>query len=225
MGFNFSDEEHKLSHILGKLDPQSRVLDIGCGHGRNLDLARNIGFQNLYGVDVNIRSVDLVKDKGFTAFQVDEFKKQESEFRKNKFDVLIMSQIIEHFDYISLKDFIDYYLSFLRHNGLLIIATPVMQKKFYNDFDHVRPYLPISIDLVYGRENSQVQLKSDNILKLEDLYFYRQQFSIVYASSLYLRSFSIAHLCNRFFKYLFYFTRGYCGETVGWVGLYRKISD
>ena len=67
------------------------------------------------------------------------------EQNKGQYDVLVMSHIIEHFQYQDLIKFIESYLGCLKTGGLLLIATPVMNPSFYDDFDHVKPYTHIGI--------------------------------------------------------------------------------
>jgi len=61
-----------------------------------------------------------------------------------------MSHIIEHFAPHDLLPFIDSYLHRLQPGGRLIICTPLLTKNFYNDFDHVKPYQPVGIGMVFG---------------------------------------------------------------------------
>ncbi|MEK9764682.1 MAG: methyltransferase domain-containing protein, partial [Deltaproteobacteria bacterium] len=138
-----------------------------------------------------------------------------------QFDVIIMFHVIEHMEHEQLLEFMDSYLDLLLPGGLLIIATPVMTPYFYEDFDHVKPYLPSGILMVFGGESSQVQYYSKNKLRLLDLkykkYFWRfPNYRSVYFPSLFDRA-------ARIISALIYkFSFGLIGRVDGWLGVFQK---
>lgn len=85
-----------------------------------------------------------------------------------------MAHIIEHFDYKSLLEMMERYLKVLKPGGALIIATPLLSHRFYDDFDHVKPYSPIAIKGFFGRCIHQVQFQSNTELELTDLWIRRR---------------------------------------------------
>ena len=68
-GVKFSDVFRELLTTFQKdgihpLDfPTAKVLDVGCSTGSKLDILEGLGFtpENLYGVDVNLRSIEILK--------------------------------------------------------------------------------------------------------------------------------------------------------------------
>ncbi len=75
---------------------KKRILDVGCGEGRVLSLLKKYGPPDweLRGVDFDQKAVDRCRQRGFAA----EVKRIE-DFRPNeKFDTVIMFQLIEHVD-------------------------------------------------------------------------------------------------------------------------------
>jgi 2-polyprenyl-3-methyl-5-hydroxy-6-metoxy-1,4-benzoquinol methylase len=214
---NFSDESRRLRKVLKNVDRSIPVLDVGCGYGRNLVLMRAMGFKNLAGVEINPSLAYRVREMGFACFSPEELE-QETKI----FDLLIMSHIIEHFEHMSAKAFIENHLNRLRDGGALIISTPLFHDSFYNDFDHVRPYLPLGINMVFGVAPSQVQFQSEQVLKLEAIDFFSDQWRINFHPAIYNpHSKSWPIQLNRALKLLFVISRGLIGKKIGWMGLYR----
>lgn len=54
-----------LKKYIKELDKSSRILDIGCGHFRNLYLFYKIGFRNLYGIDKLLPEPSIKKEECF----------------------------------------------------------------------------------------------------------------------------------------------------------------
>ena len=198
-----------------------KVLDIGCGYGKKLKALQKSGYDAL-GVDVNPKLIEANKAKGMKCATLEEFA-QDSE----QFDIILMSHIIEHFNPLDLKDFMDSYLERLKIGGYLIIATPLLSSFFYDDFDHIKPYSPTGIMMVFGEnQGDQVQYYSKNKLKLKDLWFrkrhYRPQFfkgkylEDKTSSFLNLVEFCSILLCRGSF--------GIIGRTDGWIGVFEKIK-
>ena len=148
-----SDEVNKVKIILDGISRKIKIFDLGCGFGRILNLFKKMGFTNIIGVEKNAEIVACNNRNGFETYTLEDF---EQSFSNVKFDLIIMSHIIEHFDYNELKKVMDFYLNYLKNNGLLLIATPLLQQSFYNDFDHVKLYYPIGIDMVFGPNQAQV---------------------------------------------------------------------
>jgi SAM-dependent methyltransferase len=215
--FDFSHEQLQLQKILSSFKLTSCILDVGCGTGRNLDLFRKLGFRNITGVDANEDLVEVCRSNGHTCLTLDQIKEDHQ-----KYDLLIMSHIVEHFAHKDLIDFLSYYLRMLKPGGHLLIASPLMNKSFYNDFDHIKPYLPMGFTMVYGEKIAQVSFQANEILNLCDLHFFRDQWRLRYYRCFYLnKSNSIPIWINRLFKIIFIISRGNIGYKIGWLGLYK----
>lgn len=215
------NEEKNLLKFISflKLSPEQKILDIGCGYGRNLKLLYSHRF-NVLGVDVNQDIVKANLDAGLKCMTVQEFEKT-----NNMYDVLLMSHIIEHFQSNELIKFIDTYLDRLKVGGYLIIATPLYSPYFYEDFDHVKPYHPTGINMVFGNNSAQVQYYSKNKIELLDIWFRKGPFKLNFSPGLYVRKYSrIPMIINLMFAILFRLSFGLIARTDGWMGFYRKVS-
>src|SRR5690348_295874 len=152
-----------------------QILDVGCGYGRLLEQMEKRGL-TATGVDVNPEIVAANISKGLRCVTHEEFTKS-----KDTYDVMVMSHVIEHFPPAQLVTFMDSYLDRLKIDGQLIIATPLLSDFFYDDFDHIRPYQPTGLLLVFGGNRAQMQYYARNQLKLRDLWFRKSPFRVNFA--------------------------------------------
>ncbi|MHB8742005.1 MAG: methyltransferase domain-containing protein [Sulfuricaulis sp.] len=219
----FSDEAKKLALILGRIDKNQRILDVGCGFGRNIKVLRELGYRNITGVEKNTAIVAENKQQGISCLTPEEL---EARHGVEQFDVILMSHIIEHFDHVSLKKFIEDYVGFLSAGGFVVIVTPLLYPSFYNDFDHIKPYYPMGLQMVFGPSPSQVQFQSDDVLQLKDIQFYKDQFRLQYYRRFYLSEANPLPLfVNRLLKLFFFVSRGRFGKKIGWIGLYQYLGQ
>lgn len=100
---------------------KKRILDIGCGDGRFLEVLRTYGSKDweLVGTDFDEAAVERCRARGFNAFAR---RVEEIEGEENTFDAIVMLQLIEHVDdpvKIAAKAF-----ELLRPGGVFIVETP-----------------------------------------------------------------------------------------------------
>lgn len=116
---------------LRRLTPD-RVLDVGCGLGRNL---QHLG-GNGVGVDHNATSVAVARQSGLTAFTPQEFHRSEHAVRQG-FDALLVAHVLEHLDEQVANGLLEEYLPFVRPGGQVIVITP-QERGYATDETHVR---------------------------------------------------------------------------------------
>ncbi len=108
-----------------------RVLDIGCGIGRNL---RYLKRDDALGVDHNEASVQVVKNLGFSALTVGEFELVASSFSE-AFDTVLISHVLEHLSLDEAAKLIEAYLPALKVGGRVVAICP-QQKGYESDESH-----------------------------------------------------------------------------------------
>jgi SAM-dependent methyltransferase len=196
------------------------VLDVGCGYGRNLRALTDAGLAAV-GVEINERIVASNKRAGLECMTAAEFRGSTQHYR-----VMLMSHVIEHFAPAALVDFMDGYLDRLETGGRLVIATPLLTDYFFDDFDHVKPYHPIGLLMVFGKDRAQVQYYARNQLELEDIWIRRSPLRLGHARSRYILSWRTRarQLVEFSSALLFRASLGRIGSADGWVGLFRKVS-
>lgn len=217
-----STEDNNLLRFIRSLNlsAEQKILDVGCGFGEKMELLRSHGFK-VIGVDVNREIIAANVAAGLSCMTIEDFN-QTNEL----FDLLLMSHLIEHFQPENLLKLMDDYLDRLKTGGYLIITTPLSSPYFYEDFDHVKPYHPTGINMVFGNNSAQVQYYSRNKLELREIWFRKGPFKNVFAPGLYLKNYSKTPvMINLLLALLFKCSFGLIGRTDGWMGLYRKVAN
>ncbi len=213
---------HELGQWEKILSPLSRdlsILEVGCGRGTKTDFLRSIGFTDILGVEKNEHQVRECRDRGLNVVSLSDF---DSNHGDERFDLLILSHIVEHFDSGSVVDFIDGYLKFLRPGGLLLVATPILHPHFWHDLDHCKPYYPQGIRNFYSGAGQQVGYFSQYCLKLKDIRYRRSPFRIKNSRSLLLKKNDLPVLLfNAASAALARLSFHLIGYKSGWVGLYK----
>jgi SAM-dependent methyltransferase len=109
-----------------------RVLDYGCGIGRNLVNLDGNGV----GVDHNPFSVAVARERGLTAFTVEDF--QGSVYAgPGLFDSLLLSHVAEHVDRDVVLEILDTTKPFIRAGGKVVFICP-QERGWRTDPTHVR---------------------------------------------------------------------------------------
>lgn len=109
--------------IIGMIDDWSdmEVLDIGCGLGNLASMVSQAGAKRVLGIDYSKEAIKIAKEK-FTINNL-EYRKCSFEEVKEKFDVILLQGVLEHFDdpFTALKYIID---NNLKEDGILITSSP-----------------------------------------------------------------------------------------------------
>jgi len=208
--------------ILAPLDRNMRILEVGCGRGGKTDFLIEQGFRNILGVEKNEFQVRECVKRGLDVVTLDEFAEN---YADEKFDFIVLSHIIEHFDFSSLVEFIDGYLAYLKPGGLILIATPMLHPHFWLDLDHQKPYYPQGIKNFYSGSDEQVGFTSKYRLKLKDIRFRRSPFRVKNDRSLLLKKNDLPMLLfNALTAALFKLSFSVFGYKSAWIGLYKMKS-
>jgi 2-polyprenyl-3-methyl-5-hydroxy-6-metoxy-1,4-benzoquinol methylase len=149
--------------IIGKIETMNllhssqSVLDYGCGPGYLMEHLSTSGYRKVSGCDFSHESVKVAKErfepKGMKVFHIDECH----EYRQ-LFDVIIVSEIIEHLYDNDLRLLLENIDGLLSDNGKVIFTTPNNEKignsisfsenlnGFIHKWQHVRSWNKISIE-------------------------------------------------------------------------------
>jgi ubiquinone/menaquinone biosynthesis C-methylase UbiE len=114
------------------------ILDIGCGIGRFIEQDP----EKTVGIDSNKETVNFCKNRGFKVFLAQATKLP---FNDDSFEGIHCSHIIEHLPPNEAYNLLVEIDRVLKKKGIVCIRTPVMNKRFYDDFTHIKPYNPEAI--------------------------------------------------------------------------------
>ncbi|MFE6102104.1 class I SAM-dependent methyltransferase [Streptomyces laurentii] len=109
-----------------------RVLDVGCGIGRNL---LNCGPDSV-GVDHNATSVATCRARGLTAYTSDELATA-PDCGPGAFDSLLCAHVLEHMDETLGNTILEQYLPLVKPGGSVVLICP-QEAGYRTDTTHVR---------------------------------------------------------------------------------------
>jgi 2-polyprenyl-3-methyl-5-hydroxy-6-metoxy-1,4-benzoquinol methylase len=124
-----------------------RILEIGCGYGRYTMLLTSIlGYKNTVGIDISEEQIDYAK-KNYNlknVFKTDAIEYLKNNSASNKYDVVILMDVLEHLELNYAVEMLLHVNSVLDTGGKLIIQVPnglsPMKPIFYGDVTHVRAF-------------------------------------------------------------------------------------
>ncbi len=109
-----------------------RVLDIGCGLGRNL---LGCGPDSV-GVDHNPHSVQTCRERGLNAYTPDGLAAA-PDCGPGSFDSLLLAHVLEHVDEETAASLLERYLPLVRPHGSVVMITP-QEVGYRSDATHIR---------------------------------------------------------------------------------------
>lgn len=111
----------RYEELLDSFEPYrktNRILDIGCGYGFFLEIAREKGWE-VYGSELTEQACESCKKKGIHTFLGE---LPENNFDKESFDVVVAIEVLEHLR--NPLAYVKEVFHLLRKGGLLYLTTP-----------------------------------------------------------------------------------------------------
>lgn len=105
--------------------PKGKLLDVGCGSGKSLLLAKQLGWE-VTGLEIDPNAVKAAREQGLTVVEGD--FRQLKQFA-NQFDCIICSHVLEHVHYP--LELLQLLTEALRPQGVVLLSLP-------NALSHVR---------------------------------------------------------------------------------------
>jgi O-antigen chain-terminating methyltransferase len=134
---------HQRKHVEKFAGTIHEIIDIGCGRGEFLEVAREAGMI-ARGIDLNAECVALCRSKGLSAERADAFEYLAG-LPDHSLGGVFCSQVVEHLTPERVPELIQLIGRKLHPGGLLIVETPnpeclaIFATHFYIDPSHTRP--------------------------------------------------------------------------------------
>lgn len=107
-----------LLKILNKtgISRDSKIMDVGCGQGHLLMKMKEVGFNNLLGIDPFLEE-DIVYENGL------QIKKKQITEVDGKWDLIMLHHVFEHL--INPREILNHISTLLSQDGICLIRTPI----------------------------------------------------------------------------------------------------
>ncbi len=122
-------------------DRDARILDLGCGKGALIYVARKLGYKNTMGIDVSPEQVAMAAHLGISEVKQGDLGAFLGSQPASSWDCVVAFDVIEHFTKPEAVHLLDLIHKVLVTDGRLIIHTPNGESQFggrmrYGDFTH-----------------------------------------------------------------------------------------
>jgi len=165
--FNLEDE--KVIQYLESLEGgNKKYLEIGSGLGRFTEIVNKKFNYDITCIEKNSELAEVTSENKINTINKDFLR---NNFLDNYFDIIHCSHFIEHFTYPAIIFILEEIIRILKIGGSIIIRSPLPNKYFYNDIDHVRPYPPDAIFSYF--KNCQQQKTGKNRIDFLNVYYKR----------------------------------------------------
>ena len=131
-------------------DLNTAVLDLGCGHGALIHVARQMGYRNLHGVDGSPEQVAAARRLGIDGVAQGDVMGTLLKQTDGSLDCVVAFDLIEHFTKNELIGLVDEVCRVLKSDGRWIIHTPNAESPFgmgvcYGDLTHELAFTGVSL--------------------------------------------------------------------------------
>jgi SAM-dependent methyltransferase len=131
-------------------DKAARIIDLGCGPGQVLQVAQELGYTGLEGLDVSAEQVARAHAAGLSFVRQGDLMPSLQSMPEGSYEVVVSYDVLEHFTKDELMAFIDEVRRILKPGGRWIIHVPNGNSPFagmirYGDFTHELAFTPRSL--------------------------------------------------------------------------------
>jgi SAM-dependent methyltransferase len=148
----YNKSSYYITEVIKKHIPKSidsKILDLGCGHGDFIYFLKKRGYTSVKGVDISPEQVSIAHSFGLTEVE----ESDSLNFLNNqtvKFDAVVLFDILEHFTRDELLVFLDLIFEKTSIDGKILIHVPngegiYGQRIRYGDLTHELCFTPKSI--------------------------------------------------------------------------------
>jgi SAM-dependent methyltransferase len=132
----------------------SRIIEIGCGHGAFQYFIHKAGYKNSIGVDGSLEQVSGAKKLGIDSVVYGDLVEYIKRLENDTVDLLVAIDVIEHFTKEELSDLVKEMHRILKKDGLVITHQPNGDSIFsngviYGDLTHEMAFTQNSISQLF----------------------------------------------------------------------------
>ncbi len=120
--------------LLKYLEPESPLLDLGCGGGVLLTLLQRRGFKNLYGIDAASILLDRIPDKNIPVI-CDNYLNVRSHFQQGQFQAATVFNTLHHLETLEEFEAFFYNLHYIMKPGGLVFIKELRNGMFYRIYN------------------------------------------------------------------------------------------
>jgi len=130
-------------------DKSARILDIACGPGHLLHFLQSHGYYNAQGIDLGAEQLEIARKMGVKNIKQADFFQYIKE-NQNQFDLIVASNIIEHFKKPEAMQALCLINEALKPRGKILVITPNALSlaglySTFGDFTHEMVFTPRSL--------------------------------------------------------------------------------
>lgn len=148
----FNSRAPAISAVIKKYIPReknTRILDLGCGHGAFLYFLKQAAYYNIFGIDLSAEQVEFARNMGISDIEQCDIGSFLASAENNSADVILLVDIIEHLNRQELFNVLDDIFRVLSPKGRCIIHVPNAEGLFgmrirYGDLTHELSFTPKS---------------------------------------------------------------------------------
>ena len=159
--------EKCISLALKNLESKSNFLEIGCGSGYMMEVALNLGFKNVEGVEPSKLAIDAANENIKKKIKHGVFNK--NDFKENSYDLIFIAMIIEHVT--DINNFLSNLYNILKPGGFIVCVchnerhflSKVLKSKhpIIND-EHVYVFGKDTLSKIFSKNNF-IDIKIENL--------------------------------------------------------------
>jgi SAM-dependent methyltransferase len=145
------------------------LLEVGCGVGsfvKNKPLEYKT---EVYGVDISATGLDYCRKLGVYKELKQADVQEKIPYEDGRFDVVYCDQVLEHL--LNPLSAVKEMKRVLRKDGLLVVNVPTpSHPRFWEDYTHVRPYLPETLEFL-GRHAGFKDVRTSYFPHIAHMYY------------------------------------------------------
>jgi ubiquinone/menaquinone biosynthesis C-methylase UbiE len=177
---NWHNNKMFIAGRLCEFNDNMTVLDLGTGSG-NFEFLFSKNVKSITGVDYNDEAVKFL-EKTLEKLEIRNVRTVVSDIRdlvlpnvKDKFDLIVLIDIIEHFNFSDVETIFNNFNEFLKPSGKVLIITPNYQSswpiiEYIFDFFGLAPKFRKHQHLSKLNRSNLLELIEKNAFKIEEMY-------------------------------------------------------